>query len=147
MSRERTVSEAALDAFLVELGRIQDTVSGRARADGVSEREWGLRYLRELVSSGRVADMRDLVDGKILLRPRDTANVRYFESEMRALFAALDLAGVLCADDLAAIADPGKGACRTCGKTSPRHYCEACANELGVMEQENPLHGERAEAA
>ena len=147
MSRERTASEEAIDAFLVELGRAQDTVSGRSRAEGVSEREWGLRYLRELANSGRVVDMRDLVDGKILLRARGTDRLQYFKSEMRALFAALDLVGVLCADDLATIADPSQGACRTCGKASPRRYCEACANELGVMEQENPLHGEQSEAA
>lgn len=150
MNPDRAAVEPALEAFLVELGRIQDTLTGRSRAEGVSERAWGLKYLREIVDDIERSSLRSLLDSPLLGLGAGAGRVRMlvYPSHIRALLAAFDLATALYADEITAVpADLSTQPCRTCGVASPRRYCETCAREIGVYELENPLHGQQPQAA
>ena len=145
MNPNRAAVEEAIDSFLIELASFHDEIPGRSRAEGVSERDWGLRYLRELSADGDKLDgLRAILESQLYRAASLLDDGRSFDGyrrQIRALLAAFDLVVVLCADELAALADPSKGACLTCGKASPRLYCEECARALNLEEYENPLHG------
>lgn len=145
MNSDHAAVEEALDTFLIELGSLHDEISGRSRADGVSERDWGLRYLRELAADGdNLSALREEMSSSFhrgLAASSGNFQLHYYRRQIRSLLAAFDLVVVLCADELAALSDPGRGACRTCGTASPRLYCEECARAINLEEYENPLHG------
>jgi len=139
--------DVALDAFLVELALYHEGVLGHERTPGVSDREQGINYLRQMAAeASSYAQLRDEVEAtfRSSLFKLQGGYAPFLEKrrEIGVLSVAFDLLMTLCAD---LIDKGGVGqtvACAACGRPSLRRYCDGCARELNLEGYENPHYGQ-----